>query len=166
MSKPLVAIIMGSESDMPIMKAAADILEKFNVPYELKIASAHRSPRLVQEFSRGAEESGLEVIIAGAGGAAHLPGVIASETVIPVIGVPIDSTSLKGIDALLSIAQMPGGVPVAAMAIGIAGAKNAALFAVQIISRKDEALLNQFKKYKEDMAIAVEEKNQRVGGRR
>lgn len=159
MNKPIVAIVMGSESDMPIMEVAADVLDKFNVPYELKIASAHRSPRLVQEFSKGAEESGIEVIIAGAGGAAHLPGVIAAETVLPVIGVPIDSTSLNGIDSLLSIAQMPGGVPVAAMAIGAAGARNAALFAIQIMSRKDESMLSKYKQYKEDMAIAVEEKN-------
>lgn len=159
MKRPLVAIIMGSESDMPVMKAAVDILDKFNVDYELKIASAHRSPRLVQEFSRGAEEAGIEVIIAGAGGAAHLPGVIASETILPVIGVPIDSSPLNGMDSLLSIVQMPGGVPVAAMSIGVAGAKNAALFAVQILSRKDESLLSKFKQYKDDMAAAVEEKN-------
>lgn len=159
MKSPLVAIIMGSESDMPVMKAAVDILDKFNVDYELKIASAHRSPRLVQEFSRGAEEAGIEVIIAGAGGAAHLPGVIASETILPVIGVPIDSSPLNGMDSLLSIVQMPGGVPVAAMSIGVAGAKNAALFAVQILSRKDESLLSKFKQYKDDMAAAVEEKN-------
>ena len=162
MSKPLVAIVMGSESDMPIMKVAADVLDKFNIAYELKIASAHRSPRLVQEFSRGAEESGIEVIIAGAGGAAHLAGIIASETILPVIGVPIDSSSLKGLDSLLSIVQMPGGVPVATMSIGVAGAKNAALFAIQILARKDELLLNQYKKYKDDMAKAVEEKNKRV----
>lgn len=159
MKIPLVAIIMGSESDMPVMKAAVDILDKFNVDYELKIASAHRSPRLVQEFSRGAEDSGIEVIIAGAGGAAHLPGVIASETILPVIGVPINSSSLNGLDSLLSIVQMPGGVPVATMSIGVAGAKNAALFAVQILSRKDESLLSKFKQYKNDMAAAVEEKN-------
>lgn len=159
MKMPLVAIIMGSESDMPVMKAAVDILDKFNVDYELKIASAHRSPRLVQEFSRGAEDSGIEVIIAGAGGAAHLPGVIASETILPVIGVPINSSSLNGLDSLLSIVQMPGGVPVATMSIGVAGAKNAALFAVQILSRKDESLLSKFKQYKNDMAAAVEEKN-------
>lgn len=159
MKRPLVAIIMGSESDMPVMKAAVDVLDKFNVEYELKIASAHRSPRLVQEFSRGAEEAGIEVIIAGAGGAAHLPGVIASETILPVIGVPIDSSPLNGMDSLLSIVQMPGGVPVAAMSIGIAGAKNAALFAVQILSKKDASLLSKFKQYKDDMAAAVEEKN-------
>ena len=162
MSKPLVAIVMGSESDLPIMKVAADVLDKFKVAYEIKIASAHRSPRLVQEFSRGAEESGIEVIIAGAGGAAHLAGVIASETVLPVIGVPIDSSSLKGLDSLLSIVQMPGGVPVATMSIGVAGARNAALFAIQILARKDELLLNQYKKYKDDMAKAVEEKNKKV----
>ncbi len=162
MSKPLVAIVMGSDSDMQIMKVTADVFDKFNVAYKIKIASAHRSPRLVQEFSRGAEESGIEVIIAGAGGAAHLAGVIASETVLPVIGVPIDSSSLKGLDSLLSIVQMPGGVPVATMSIGVAGARNAALFAIQILARKDELLLNKYKKYKDDMADAVEEKNKKV----
>ena len=165
MNKPLVSIVMGSESDMPIMKVAADVLDKFNVPYELKIASAHRSPRLVHKSSIGAEDSAFLLIIANTGGAAHLPGVIAAETVLPVIGVPIDSTSLKGIDSLLSIAQMPGGVPVAAMAIGAAGAKNAALFAIQIMSRKDESMLSKYKQYKVDMAIAVEEKNKKLEAR-
>ena len=158
MSKPLVAIVMGSESDLPVMNEASTILDKFNVPYEVKIASAHRSPGLVHEFSKGAEEDGLEVIIAGAGGAAHLPGVIAAETVLPVIGVPIDSSPLKGFDSLLSIVQMPGGVPVATMAVGAAGAKNAALFAIQILSRKDKTVLTKFKQYKSDMAEAIEKK--------
>lgn len=156
MNKPLVAIVMGSESDMSVMKEAAGILDKFKVSYEVIVASAHRSPRLVQEFARGAEGSGLEVIIAGAGGAAHLPGVIAAETVLPVIGVPIDSSPLKGLDSLLSIVQMPGGVPVATMAVGTAGARNAALLAVQILSRKDPALLKEIKRYKVDMAEAIE----------
>ena len=158
MSKPLVAIVMGSESDLPVMNEASIILDKFNVPYEVKIASAHRSPGLVHEFSKGAEEAGLEVIIAGAGGAAHLPGVIAAETVLPVIGVPIDSSPLKGFDSLLSIVQMPGGVPVATMAVGAAGAKNAALFAIQILSRKDKTVLTKLKQYKMDMAEAIEKK--------
>lgn len=162
MSRPLVAIIMGSESDMPIMKVAGDVLEKFHVAYEMRVASAHRSPRLVQEFSRGAEASGIGVIIAGAGAAAHLPGVIAAETILPVIGVPIDSSSLKGLDALLSIVQMPGGVPVATMSIGVAGAKNAALFAIQILSRNDESLLSLYRQYKNDLAEAVEEKYRNV----
>jgi len=158
MNKPLVAIVMGSESDLPVMNEASTILDKFNVPYEVKIASAHRSPGLVHEFSKGAEEDGLEVIIAGAGGAAHLPGVIAAETVLPVIGVPIDSSPLKGFDSLLSIVQMPGGVPVATMAVGAAGAKNAALFAIQILSRKDKTVLTKLKQYKRDMAEAIEKK--------
>jgi len=158
MNKPLVAIVMGSESDLPVMNEASTILDKFNVPYEVKIASAHRSPGLVHEFSKGAEEDGLEVIIAGAGGAAHLPGVIAAETVLPVIGVPIDSSPLKGFDSLLSIVQMPGGVPVATMAVGAAGAKNAALFAIQILSRKDKTVLTKLKQYKMDMAEAIEKK--------
>jgi len=158
MGRPLVAIVMGSESDMPVMKAAAEVLDKFKVAYEIIVASAHRSPGLVHEFASSAEESGIEVIIAGAGGAAHLPGVIASETILPVIGVPIDSSPMKGFDSLLSIVQMPGGVPVATMAVGTAGAKNAAILAVQILSRKDQALLKEFKRYKGDMAKLIEEK--------
>ncbi|HAS17566.1 MAG TPA: 5-(carboxyamino)imidazole ribonucleotide mutase [Nitrospiraceae bacterium] len=158
MGRPLVAIVMGSESDMPVMKAAAEVLDKFKVAYEIIVASAHRSPGLVHEFASSAEESGIEVIIAGAGGAAHLPGVIASETILPVIGVPIDSSPMKGFDSLLSIVQMPGGVPVATMAVGTAGAKNAAILAVQILSRKDQALLKEFKRYKGDMAKTIEEK--------
>lgn len=160
MSSPLVAIVMGSESDMPVMNEATKILERFNVTYKMIVASAHRSPRLVQEFARGAEEEGLEVIIAGAGGAAHLPGVIAAETVLPVIGVPIDSSPLKGFDSLLSIVQMPGGVPVATMAVGPAGAKNAAILAVQILSRKDPSLLKQLRQYKDDMAESLAKKTQ------
>ena len=117
MNRPLVAIVMGSESDLTVMNEAAKIFDKFNVPYEVIVASAHRSPGLVHEFSKGAEDAGFEVIIAGAGGAAHLPGVIAAETVLPVIGVPIDSSPLKGFDSLLSIVQMPAGVPVATMAV-------------------------------------------------
>ncbi len=156
MNKPLIAIIMGSESDLQVMDEAAKILDKFNVSYEVKVASAHRSPGLVHDFSKGAEEAGFEVIIAGAGGAAHLPGVIAAITVLPVIGVPIDSSPLKGFDSLLSIVQMPGGVPVATMAVGVAGARNAALLSIQILSRKDKDILNKFKQYKRDMAEAIE----------
>ena len=161
MSRPLVAIIMGSESDMPTMKEAIGILNKFKVKHEVLVASAHRSPRLVHEFARGAEEAGLEIIIAGAGGAAHLPGVIAAETVLPVIGVPIDSSPMKGLDSLLSIVQMPGGVPVATMAIGIPGARNAAILAVQILSRKDPSLLKQLKQYKDDIAATIENKSKK-----
>jgi len=160
MGSPLVAIVIGSESDMPVMNEATKILDRFNVMYKMIVASAHRSPRLVQEFARGAEEEGLEVIIAGAGGAAHLPGIIAAETVLPVIGVPIDSSPLKGFDSLLSIVQMPGGVPVATMAVGLAGAKNAAILAVQILSRKDPSLLKQLRQYKDDMAESIAKKSQ------
>jgi len=160
MANPLVAIIMGSESDMPVMNEATKILDRFDVMYKMIIASAHRSPRLVQEFAKRAEEEGLEVIIAGAGGAAHLPGVIAAETVLPVIGVPIDSSPLKGFDSLLSIVQMPGGVPVATMAVGPAGAKNAAILAVQILSRKTPSLLKQLRQFKDDMADSIAKKSQ------
>lgn len=160
MANPLVAIVMGSESDMPVMNEATKILDRFDVTYKMIIASAHRSPRLVQEFAKRAEEEGLEVIIAGAGGAAHLPGVIASETILPVIGVPIDSSPLKGFDSLLSIVQMPGGVPVATMAVGPAGAKNAAILAVQILSRKTPSLLKQLRQYKDDMADSIAKKSQ------
>src|SRR4030067_2314058 len=160
MNGPLIAIVMGSESDLTIMNEASKILDTFNIPYEVKIASAHRSPGLVHEFSMGAEEAGLEVIIAGAGGAAHLPGVIAAETVLPVIGVPIDSSPLKGFDSLLSIVQMPGGVPVATMAVGVAGARNAAILAVQILSRKTPSLLKQLRQFKDDMADSIAKKSQ------
>ncbi len=160
MANPLVAIVMGSESDMQVMNEAAKILDRFDVMYKMIVASAHRSPRLVQEFAKRAEEEGLEVIIAGAGGAAHLPGVIAAETVLPVIGVPIDSSPLKGFDSLLSIVQMPGGVPVATMAVGPAGAKNAAILAVQILSRKTPSLLKQLRQYKDDMSDSIAKKSQ------
>ena len=132
--KPLVAIIMGSKSDWATMKIAADTLEEFGVPIETKIVSAHRTPDLLFEFAKSAESRGLEVIIAGAGGAAHLPGMCASQTVLPVLGVPVESKTLNGLDSLLSIAQMPAGIPVGTLAIGEAGAKNAALLAVSIVA--------------------------------
>jgi 5-(carboxyamino)imidazole ribonucleotide mutase len=125
---------MGSKSDWPTMKNAAEVLEDFKVPYETKIVSAHRTPDLLFEFAKAAESRGVEVIIAGAGGAAHLPGMCASQTVLPVLGVPVESRALKGLDSLLSIAQMPAGVPVGTLAIGEAGAKNAALLAIAILS--------------------------------
>ena len=130
---------MGSKSDWPTMKHAADILEDFGVPHETKIVSAHRTPDLLFEFAKAAESRGIEVIIAGAGGAAHLPGMCASQTVLPVLGVPVESRALKGLDSLLSIAQMPAGIPVGTLAVGEAGAKNAALLAVAILgnSRPD-----------------------------
>ncbi len=131
---PLVGIIMGSKSDYEYMSAACEILKEFDIPYEVRVLSAHRTPDLTLEYAAKAAERGLEVIIAGAGGAAHLPGVVAAKTLLPVIGVPIPTTELKGLDALLAIVQMPRGVPVATMAIGKAGAANAALFAAAIVA--------------------------------
>ncbi len=131
---------MGSKSDWPTMKHAADVFDDFRVPYETKIISAHRTPDLLFEFAKSAESRGIEVIIAGAGGAAHLPGMCASQTVLPVLGVPVETKALKGLDSLLSIAQMPAGIPVATLAIGEAGAKNAALLAISILSNSRPAL--------------------------
>jgi len=132
--KPIVSIIIGSKSDWPTMEVASETLKEFGVAHETKIVSAHRTPDLLFEFAKSAEERGIEVIIAGAGGAAHLPGMCASQTVLPVLGVPIESRALKGLDSLLSIAQMPAGVPVGTLAIGQAGAKNAALLAIAILA--------------------------------
>src|SRR6476469_4318228 len=131
-NKAVVAIIMGSKSDWATMKASADVLTDFNVPYETRIVSAHRTPDLLFEFAKSAESRGIEVIIAGAGGSAHLPGMCASQTILPVLGVPVHSRALGGLDSLLSIVQMPGGVPVGTLAIGEAGARNAALLAISI----------------------------------
>jgi 5-(carboxyamino)imidazole ribonucleotide mutase len=156
--KPLVAVIMGSKSDWATMKAAADTLEEFGVPFESKIVSAHRTPDLLFEFAKSAESRGLEVIIAGAGGAAHLPGMCASQTVLPVLGVPVESKALKGLDSLLSIAQMPAGVPVGTLAIGEPGAKNAALLAVSILanSRPDlKKKLHQFRDSQTETVLAM-----------
>jgi 5-(carboxyamino)imidazole ribonucleotide mutase len=135
-----VAIIMGSRSDWPTMKAAADMLSALGVGYEAKVVSAHRTPQRMVEFATGAKAAGFKVIIAGAGGAAHLPGMTASMTDLPVLGVPVQSKALSGLDSLLSIVQMPGGIPVATLAIGEAGAKNAGLLAVRILALSDEAL--------------------------
>jgi 5-(carboxyamino)imidazole ribonucleotide mutase len=131
---PLVGVIMGSKSDWDTMQHAADVLGQFGVPFEARVVSAHRTPELMREYALEAAARGLEVIIAGAGGAAHLPGMVAAQTVVPVIGVPVQSRTLNGLDSLLSIVQMPGGVPVATMAIGTAGAKNAGLFAVAMLA--------------------------------
>ena len=139
-ANPVVSIIMGSKSDWPTMKHAADVLDDFGVAYESKIVSAHRTPDLLFEFAKTAESRGIEVIIAGAGGAAHLPGMCASQTVLPVLGVPVESRALKGLDSLLSIAQMPAGIPVGTLAIGEAGAKNAALLAVSILANSRPGL--------------------------
>ncbi|HMJ09002.1 MAG TPA: 5-(carboxyamino)imidazole ribonucleotide mutase [Pyrinomonadaceae bacterium] len=153
--KPLVAIIMGSKSDWETMKNAADILADFGVPHETKIVSAHRTPDLLFEFAKSAESRGIEVVIAGAGGAAHLPGMCASQTVLPVLGVPVESKALKGLDSLLSIAQMPAGVPVGTLAIGEAGAKNAALLAVAILANSRPALRKKLHSFRSKQTKTV-----------
>ena len=137
---PLVGVIMGSDSDWETMRGAADVLRDFGVPFEARVVSAHRTPDLMVDYAGSAETRGLAVIIAGAGGAAHLPGMVAGHTIVPVIGVPIESRALNGMDSLLSIAQMPAGVPVATMAIGAAGAANAGLLAVAMLARHDDSL--------------------------
>lgn len=134
---PRVALIMGSQSDWPTMEYAATVLDELNIAYHAQVISAHRTPDLMAEFAKGAADKGFEVIIAGAGGAAHLPGMTAAHTHLPVIGVPVESAALKGMDSLLSIVQMPGGIPVATVAIGKAGAKNAGLLAAAIVANKD-----------------------------
>lgn len=144
-----IGVIMGSKSDLPTMNECVNILKEFGVEHEVKIVSAHRTPNLMFEYAKEAKERGLEVIVAGAGGAAHLPGMVASLTDLPVIGVPIESKILKGIDSLLSIVQMPGGVPVATVAIG--GAKNAGLLAIKILALKDKELAEKVVKYRENM---------------
>lgn len=146
MKKPLIGIIMGSDSDLPTMQEAAFILDEFGIAYEMKITSAHRTPSYMAKYSSSAHKRGIKIIIAGAGGAAHLPGMTASHTPLPVIGVPIKTTAMDGLDSLLSIAQMPGGVPVATVAIG--GGKNAGLLAVQMLSINDKKLLKKMIEYK------------------
>ena len=146
----LVGVIMGSKSDWPTMKNATEILEKLGVSYEVKVVSAHRTPDLMFEYAETAEERGLEVIIAGAGGSAHLPGMVASKTIIPVLGVPVQSKALSGHDSLLSIVQMPGGIPVGTLAIGDSGAKNAGLLAAQIIGNHNEEVRKRVSKFRLD----------------
>ncbi len=152
---PVVGILMGSESDLSVMEGALDVLDEFDVPYEVHILSAHRSPEETAAYAGGAEKRGLKIIIAGAGWAAHLAGVVASKTTLPVIGVPIDSSSLQGMDALLSTVQMPPGIPVATMSIGKGGARNAAIFAVQVLSLQETGLAGKLKKYREAMAEEI-----------
>ena len=154
----LVSVVMGSDSDLPVMEEAAKILESFSVSYELFLTSAHRTPERTTKFARAAAGRGVKVIIVGAGAAAHLAGVIAAQTPLPVIGVPIDATSLHGLDALLATVQMPGGIPVATMAIGKAGAKNAALFAVRMLAGANPALAAKLDAYIAKMAEDVEKK--------
>ena len=146
---------MGSKSDWPTMKHTADVFDEFGVPYEKKIVSAHRTPDLLFEFAKAAESRGIEVIIAGAGGAAHLPGMCASQTVLPVLGVPVESRALKGLDSLLSIAQMPAGVPVGTLAIGEAGAKNAGLFAISILANSRADLREKLRSFRLRQTRAV-----------
>ena len=153
-SPPLVGIVMGSKSDWPTMKMAAEVLEDLQIPHERRVVSAHRTPHWMAEYAETAESRGIRLIIAGAGGAAHLPGMIASQTALPVIGVPVQSRALSGLDSLLSIVQMPGGVPVATMAIGKAGAKNAGLFAARVLALHDETLNTRLK----DFITAQQEK--------
>ena len=155
---PQVGIVMGSDSDLEVMNAAAAILKQFQIPYEMTVASAHRSPQRAAEFAASASKKGMKVIIAGAGHAAHLAGVLAAHTVLPVIGVPIDSSCLQGLDALLATVQMPPGIPVATMAIGKSGARNAGILAVQIIATADPGLGAKLENFKQEMARQVEEK--------
>ena len=158
----LVSVLMGSDSDLSVMKEALETLKKFGIPYELYLTSAHRTPDRTKAFAQKAEGRGVKVLIVGAGAAAHLAGVVASLSRLPVIGVPIDATSLGGLDALLSTVQMPGGIPVATMAIGKAGARNAALMAARILALSDEALRLKLQQHAEQMARDVEEKHRKL----
>ena len=160
--KPVVGIIMGSDSDVEIMQEAGKILKQFGVPYEIGVYSAHRSPRRTADYVKSARERGLKVIIAGAGSSAHLAGVTAAETTLPVIGVPIGSSPLSGFDSLLSTVQMPPGVPVGTMGVGISGATNAGIFAVQILALEDETLMNRLLEYKQNLEKSVAEKSKRI----
>jgi phosphoribosylaminoimidazole carboxylase PurE protein len=160
--KVLVSVVMGSDSDLPILNESMSVLKEFEISYEAVLTSAHRSPERTSVFAKGAAGRGVKVIIVGAGAAAHLAGVIASQTDLPVIGVPIDAGSLSGLDALLSTVQMPGGVPVAAMAIGKAGAKNAALMAVRILALEDGNLRKKLSAYSKKMAKDIEKKQEKI----
>ena len=151
----LVGVIMGSKSDWPTMKNATEILEELGVSYEVKVVSAHRTPDLMFEYAETAEARGLEVIIAGAGGSAHLPGMVASKTIVPVLGVPVQSKALSGQDSLLSIVQMPGGIPVGTLAIGDSGAKNAGILAAQIVGNHDKAVRKRVSKFRSDQTQNV-----------
>jgi len=162
MSKPQVSIVMGSDSDLDIMREAAKALEDFGIAYEIDVTSAHRSPERTADFARKAVGRGIRVIIAGAGGAAHLAGVIAAHTTLPVIGVPISSTPLNGMDSLLATVQMPAGIPVATVAIGKAGATNAGILAAQILGLSSESLARKLEALKETLANSVEEKSRKL----
>ena len=153
--RPVVGVVMGSDSDWPTLKAAAEILREFGVPFEKRVVSAHRTPQLMFDYAETARDRGLELIIAGAGGAAHLPGMLAAKTTLPVLGVPVQTRALSGQDSLLSIVQMPKGVPVATFAIGEAGAANAALFAVAVLAGRDRALARKLTDFRNRQARAV-----------
>lgn len=161
-STPQVAVIMGSASDWDTMKHACAMLDQFTVPYMKQIISAHRTPELMGEFAHNARANGIKVIIAGAGGAAHLPGMVAAQTTLPVIGVPVQSHALSGWDSLLSIVQMPGGIPVATTAIGRSGATNAGLLAISMLSMTDERLANELQEYRDDLKQKVDESNAKL----
>src|SRR5689334_19972908 len=154
-SAPLVGVIMGSKSDWDTLKHAADVLQQFGVPHECRVVSAHRTPDLMNEYAKSAASRGIQVVIAGAGGAAHLPGMVASQTTLPVLGVPVQSRALSGLDSLLSIVQMPGGIPVGTLAIGEAGAKNAALLAVRILATTRPELREKLRSYHDELAANV-----------
>lgn len=158
--QPLVGVIMGSKSDWETMRNACEILESFQVPYEKRVVSAHRTPAWMNEYATTAQSRGLKIIIAGAGGAAHLPGMVASQTTLPVLGVPVKSRALNGFDSLLSIVQMPGGIPVGTLAIGDAGAKNAGLLAVRILATTDTDLQERLAKFQEEQTQKVLEDSQ------
>lgn len=162
MSKPLVSIVMGSDSDLEIMKEAGKSLDDFGVPYEIDVTSAHRSPDRTADYAKNAAARGIRVIIAGAGGAAHLAGVIAAHTTLPVIGVPIAATALNGFDSLLAIVQMPAGIPVATVAIGKPGATNAGILAAQILALSDAGVAKKMTEHKEKLARGVEEKSNKL----
>jgi len=162
MSGPKVAILMGSDSDLEVMKEALEALKEFGVSADLQVMSAHRSPELVSRFASKAKEQGYGVIIAGAGGAAHLAGVVAAHTTLPVIGVPINSTPLNGLDSLLATVQMPAGIPVATVAVGKSGARNAGILAVQVLAVSDPSLAKKLVDFKKRLADGVREKNERL----
>ncbi len=162
MKNPKVAILMGSDSDMDVMNEGAGLLKEFGVPYEIKVLSAHRSPEDVSRFVKQAKPRGIQVLICGAGGAAHLAGAVAAQTTLPVIGVPINSSALGGLDALLATVQMPSGTPVATVAIGKAGSKNAALLACQMLALRDRSLQKKLEAFKKKLAEGIRRKNQQL----
>jgi 5-(carboxyamino)imidazole ribonucleotide mutase len=161
-AKATVGILMGSDSDLEVMRETQKRLDYFGIAYETRIMSAHRTPEKAAEYAATAQQRGLEVIICGAGAAAHLAGAIAANTTLPIIGVPIDSSSLKGLDALLATVQMPAGIPVATMAIGKAGAANAGIFAAQIVARKDSRVAAKLAEFKKEMAAGVEDRDRKL----